>query len=195
MKITNLLALVAILTATLAPAAYAAIQGAPFIPEIDARFNCLESGYCPTGGSYAPPGFVSGTTAFTSLFNPAGGTVGNIGLSYWKADVAMAHVVGTYNTTIVLPAKTIIKQAWIYTKTQIVGATSTIAFQCVAANDILTATDETGKAADSIYAGTEVGTAATMLYSAAGCTVKLVVGTATITAGEAFLFLETIPAQ
>jgi hypothetical protein len=189
-------ALVFLLTLCTASLTHASIQGAPFGPEVDARFNCLESGYCATGGPYAPPGFSSGTAPFANLFQNAGGVFGNLGLSYWKADVVInGDVVGTYNTSIVLPAKTIIKQGWFYTKTAILPSGTTTALQCVSANDLLTATDETGVAANAVTALIPTGSAATMVYTSAGCTVKLVTAVHTATAGEWSVFLETVPAQ
>lgn len=180
-----MLALIPLIAA--APIASAALQGMPFLPEIDMRFNCLETGYCPTGGPYSPPGIQNGTGVF-----------GNLNSTYWKADIVLGTTAGTANTSIVLPAKTIIKQAWFITKTVTTPAGTTQAFNCDGAvnatSDILAATDETGLSINTITAGTETGTAANMHYSSAGCTVTVLTSIHNPTAGEVTLFLETVPA-
>lgn len=175
------------------PLAHASIQGAPFLPEIDARFNCLESGYC-SGGPYVPPGFAAGSLA-SSVLQQGYGSQGVFAQQLYKADVLInGDVAGNYNTTLVLPAKSIIRQAFIYTKAAITPSGTTTALKCASTGDILAATDETGNAANTIFSGVETGTAANMLYTSAGCTVVLTTAVHTATAGEWTVYLDVAPA-
>lgn len=186
------------------PMANAAIQGAPFIPEVDNRFNCLESGTCTGPGSGA--GFASGAvsgTALAALSVPwsalltgqATGAVGAFPETIYKATFSMIHTAATLNTGIVLPAKSIIKQAFFRVNVVPTPGGTTLAVQCVGANDVFTATDETGASIGNTIAGTETGTAATMLDVVAGCTVQYLIGTHTGTAGNITLFLDVVPAN
>jgi hypothetical protein len=146
----------------------AAISGAPFSPESDARFNCLESGWCPKGS------------------NP------HFGIFEDKVTLK-GMTAGAHNTRIVLPPKTIIKQAIIKVVTQVSAGGVSTALMCDNANDILSALDGNLVGA-ATYSGVETGTAANMHYSSAGCTVVLTTGAGTVTAGVWDVILETVPA-
>ena len=153
----------------------AALLGAPYMPEVDARFNALESSSVQQAGN-------SGNNFTTYLAK------GIINLT----NQSLALV----STPVVLPAMAIITQAYIYTETRIAPSGTTLALQCLTANDVLTATDETGNGPTTIYAGAEVGTAATMLFTGStGCTISAKGGTHTATAGLIDLFIQYVIAN
>jgi hypothetical protein len=100
----------------------------------------------------------------------------------------------TYNLGITLPAKSIIRQAWFYVKTQFVSAgNGTIALSCEDANNIFSAANITGTAADAITAGVPTGVASTMAKGiAANCNVIATIASSAYTAGVLNLFLEVV---
>ena len=149
----KLFAILALGLCLLNPAANAAILGAPYIPEVDSRFNALE-------------------TLFTYPNSIAGGT-GIFPSTTAKGIVTLTGTSGVYTSTgIVLPANAILEEAWVYTATQIQPTGTQLALQCITAGDVFAAADKTATAAGGIYSGVETGTAANMLYDASGCTVK-----------------------
>lgn len=161
----------------LSTSAHAMILNAPFPPEIDSRFNALEGVVSPGSTSFLLP------------------EVGNTGLFVQreaKAVMNMAVVAGTYPTQIVLPAKSLITQAFVFFESAITPSGTTTAIQCVGANDILSATDETGVAANGLLATIETGLAAPMLYTSTGCTVKVVTAVHTGTAGKIDIFVKYV---
>ncbi len=181
MKTKFLLILLALTSIT----AQASIKGAPFIPEEDARFNCLESGVCSgPGGPYV--GVSSGY-----------GYNGKAPMTVWKDDVTISgKAAGTYSTNIVIPANSIIRQAYVYVKQAVLPATTaTQAIQCNVANDILSAADKSGAAENTIFAGVPIGTAGTMISASVGCTVALKTTGSTATAGEWEILVETVPSN
>lgn len=181
----NLFLLLALLTAI---PSHAAILGAPFQPETDRRFDLIEnpaaSGVLPQGNLKGEKGLATGT----------GGTF----LSHHAK--AIFSVVGSFGATaiatpIVIPAGAIIERAYFLVDTQVAGATSTLAFQCNSAGDLLATASQTGVTAGSIIAGIPVGSPSTMVYTSAGCTVKYVIGTANITAGKLEMFIDYVVAK
>lgn len=172
--------------------ASAKILGAPFMPETDARFNCLEVG--SSAACKGQPGFTALSIPWANLIQgTATGAVGQFPISVWKQTVSAVVTAAAHNTSIVLPAKTLIRQAWIRINTAITPSGTTSAFSCLGANDIFTATDETGASAGAIVAGAETSTGATMLDVPSGCTVVYTGGAHTGTAGAIELFIETVP--
>ncbi len=192
----NFTALITLLLSLVSPlSAHAAILGAPYIPEIDCRFNALETGYVNNIGCPGGVGFQGGSIPISALRLGSTGLYGQFPKTYYKQDIVInGDTAGIYGVGPVIPAGTIITQAWIYVKTAVAPSGTTTALSCVTAGNILAATDESGQAAGSIFAGAETGTAGTMLYSAAGCTVALTTAVHTATAGEWTLYLETVGA-
>lgn len=174
--------------------ANAAIKGAPFIPEVDLRFNALETG---VAGQFND-GFKAGGIKAASLKDQAGNpdATGIYALKVAKSTFSMVgKVAGTYSLAPVLPAGAIIRQAWFEVAAQPAPSGTTIAFQCVSANDVFSAADETAASVGAIVAGVETGVASTMLYSSAGCTLKAVIAVHTATAGVLNLFVEYVVAN
>lgn len=177
----------------LAPAAYASRQGAPFIPEVDARFDCIESGFC-TGSSYTPPGFAAGSIVESKL--QALGNTGLNELRVAKATWSFAANGGAISTIplgVTIPANATMIRSWIYIKTAVTGtSTGTIAFKCANANDIFTATDETGSSSDTFVEGVQTGTAANFKKVTTACVVSIVIATQAMTAGVVDAFVEYV---
>lgn len=174
---------VVVLSLLFAVAANAAQIGVPFSPEADQRFDIIEN-------------------ANSKIVMPQGSLKGEVGHSgnsfvshHAKAIVSVVNGTGTYSTPIVLPPGAIVERAYALVDTQLVGATSTLAWQCNVANDILSAAAETGVAVGGIISGIPVGSPASMVYSSAGCTLKYVIGTAALTAGKLEFFVDYVVAK
>lgn len=166
--------------------AHAAILNAPYQPEVDQRFNAIEAGLANVGaagygGNY--PGIASGA-----------GVNGTYGDYIAKQVVPLTGVVvGTIALpSLVVPAGAIITQAYIKVNTAMTPSGTTLALKCINANDVFTATDETGASANAIVSGVETGTAATMLYTSAGCTINLTTAVHNFTAGAIEVFVNYI---
>lgn len=100
-------------------------------------------------------------------------------------------VIGAYNLGVALPAKTNITQGWYQIITQFTdGGVGTVALHCEDANNILTATDITGIAANTITTLAATGSAATMVKAiASACNITATVGGADQTAGKLVAFI------
>jgi hypothetical protein len=157
--------------------AHADIEGAPFIPEIDRRFNALEQGNhynynFPSGSidSHYSRQFVQATYNFAVN----GGAVGTHGLSGLS-----------------MPKNAIFIRSSAYSITQPVGAGATLSFFCAAAGDIVPATAPGAyAAAGASIDGTETGPAANFHYTAAPCNIQYTIAGAPLTAGEVTVYLE-----
>lgn len=161
-----------------ATGAQAAIIGAPFLPEVDTRFNNIEQ----------------------SLYSaPESGNSG-ISVSHHVKGIFNISASGTYTATntLLLPQNAIIQQAfWYSSASGTPPSGTTLAFQCDAANDVYTATDISTIQTNAITAGVETGTAATMhlVTTSGGCTPKAVLGVHNVTAGVVNLFLDYVLAK
>ena len=208
---TAVLALLA-LTST----AFAGIQGSPYPPEVDSRFNDIES----LASTKVMVGSSAGVATDVTVTGDV--TIGNTGVTAVGAgkilesmlQIPTAEALGakriarvTYDVAVdlgtvaahalgvTLPAKSIILQTWFYTVTQFVDAgAGTVAISCEDANNLYTATDITGIAVGTITAGAADGhAAATFVGSiAAACEVTATVATAAQSAGKLIFFIEYV---
>lgn len=156
--------------------AQAAIIGAPFLPEIDNRFNNIEQ----------------------SLYSNT--EAGNSGLfvSHHAKGIYNISTSGTYSpsNSVVIPPNAIIQQVFWYTSASgSPAAGATMSGQCNVANDLISGVSLTNMANNTITAGVPTGTAATMVYSSAGCTPKMVLGVSNVTAGVYNLFIDYVVAK
>ncbi len=167
-------------------AAHAAILGAPYIPEIDARFDSLEQGQTFKQGIY-PQGSADGPwvkhlVKATYDFTKQGGAVGN-------------HSLG-----VSIPAKSIETRTLIYSVTQpTTSASGTLAFYCVAPTipelkaSLLGSSYPAANA--SVIDGLQDGTAAKMSVVTTACTVGASIGTGALTAGKVVIWVEFLTHQ
>jgi hypothetical protein len=175
MKKLLMVAAATLLTTT----AFAALEGAPFQPHDDKRFDTNETN------------ITSLTTAQTQTAD--GNLVKRVVRANLDCGVSDCSV-GTVSMVQTLPANAIIYQSYWYTETQFVdGGSGTVAFHCEDANNIFTAADITGNADGSIVAGNATGVIATMTAAiAAECTITATIATAEQTAGVLTLFVEYV---
>jgi hypothetical protein len=171
-------------TLTLAHKSSAALLGAPYSPEIDARFNAIEVGspfnvFNPGyAGNY--PGIATGV-----------GVNGTFGDYIAKQIINMTGVaIGTTSlTAIPIPANAMITQAFFRVNTAYGPSGTTVAFQCLTTGDIFAATDKTGSAAGTIVSGIETGVATAILDVPNGCTPAMVTAVHPATSGQLELFI------
>lgn len=101
---------------------------------------------------------------------------------------------GTYALGVTLPASAILTQSYLkFNEVPVDPSTSTIAFSCASADDILSAADLTGQATGTLLAGIQDGTAANMLsLAASSCELTATVDAdaGALTAGSITLFVE-----
>lgn len=170
--------LLSLLLGLTALTANAAILGAPYMPEVDRRFDAIEQGAKIKQGVY-PQGSVDGVAIkhyakATYDFAKSGGAVGTIDLG------------------IGLPANAIITRSYVYSITAPTGSVgATLAFQCQNASDVLAATGfaSFGAAGASID-GASTGAASAFKYLTAACNIKAVIATAALTAGKLAVYVE-----
>jgi hypothetical protein len=169
----------ALLVLLLTTASYAAILNAPFMPEIDARFNALEGGNVipttyPIGSADGHE--IQGLAQATYDFSKVGGAI------------------GTYSLGVKLPANAIITQSYLYSITQpTTAASGTLAFQCQNANDIITATAAASySSAGAAIAGSSTAAASAFKYTTAACTIQATIATGALTAGKVTAFVEYV---
>ena len=165
-----------------APHARADIEGAPFIPEIDKRFNAIEQGNHYKTGSY-PAGAADGHYAQQSVqasynFSTVGGTA------------------GTYDLGVSLPKNAIITRSYLYSIKQPYGTSSPkIAFFCQTANNIYNPSNTLSVSADGTFAeGSQTGTAANMSVITAKCDISAVT-TGTIQSGLVTVYVDYVVHQ
>lgn len=92
-----------------------------------------------------------------------------------------------------LPLNAIVTRSIIAVKTQLTAPSgNTVALSCQAANDIKTATDMTGTAANGFVEGAQTGTTATMvkITSTAGCPMAVTVGGTALSTGYLDFFID-----
>lgn len=172
--------------------AYADIEGAPFMPESDKRFNAIEQGNHYKINSY-PVGAADGHWArqlamATYDFSSLGGS------STANPNGAGA---GIYDLKIALPANAIITQTWLYSLTKpTTSASGTLAFYCQNASDILAATAAASYAtAGASIDGSSTGAAAAFKYLTAACDIKAKIATGALTAGKVTAYVEYVVHQ
>lgn len=154
--------------------AHAAIVGTPFLPEEDSRYDLIEN---------------PASTAKVGSLKGEKGNSGSFVQHEAKGIFSIIGTAGTYTTPIVLPKNSVITQAFVFVEQAQLPSVNTVRLDCDASGDVLAAADESGVAANGFFSGVETGTAATMHYSSAGCTVKAVTN-GTMTAGKYDLIVD-----
>ena len=159
--------------------AHADLEGAPFLPEIDRRFDAIEQGNHIKSGSY-----------------PAGASDGHYVSQMAQATYdfsVQTGATGTYSLGVKLPANAIITESWVYSITKpTTSASGTLAFKCQNASDILAATAAASfaSAGASIDGSSTAATAANFKYTTAACTIQAVIATGALTAGKVTAYVE-----
>jgi hypothetical protein len=101
---------------------------------------------------------------------------------------------GTYSTGVALPAKAVITRSYFKIITQFVDAgAGTIAIFCEDANNIKTATDITGSAANAFVEGQSTGAASAFVRAiGAACNISVVIGGVDVSAGKLIGWVEYV---
>ncbi len=173
--------------------AFAALKGAPYMPESDARFNTLELadtalGVRMTAAEVQPS--VLATSAYTldglQPLRQARATI--------NCATAANCVVGAHSLGVALPAKALIIQSFYYSVVQPVsGGSGSIAVHCEDANNIITAANLTSKTVGTITTGVETGAASDMLAAIASpCNITATMTSADYTAGQLNVFVNYV---
>jgi hypothetical protein len=164
--------------------ARADIEGAPFIPEVDRRFNAIEQGNHYKYNSY-----------------PAGSADGHYTRQMAQATYDFAKVGGlstlSYDLGVSLPANAIITYAGIYSITKpTTAASGTLGFGCQNPGNILPqlAAASFGAAGVSV-AGTQTGAVANWSVVTAKCDITATIGVGALTAGKVTLYINYVVHQ
>lgn len=146
--------------------------------------------------------FAAGVASAASLLESDVQSAGTSGLQLARLaratyDTAGGQgVIGAHPLGVTLPAKAIIVKSFFFIKTQFVdGGAGTVALHCETANNILSAADITGLAANSINAGVSDGAVGNMKLIAAPCAITATVAGAEQTAGKLDIFVEYVVAE
>lgn len=175
---------------------------APFLPEVEQRFQNLEAGSSFTAGAIPTAALAAGAVTEAKLEVPtsSGLYVPRVARIVW--DPSSDNSVGTvasHASGITIPANAVIRQVWFFTKTSLVSTSNdgTLAVKCNNNNDIFSAADidSSSGVAGQVGAGVEVGTAATMLKVVAACNINFVVAVHPFTAGKMEWFIEYVIAE
>lgn len=163
-----------------------AFAAAPFLPEIEDRFQALEEAVSISDQS------ASGLYAKKVAKVIYDSTSGDNGSSTVDS--------GTHGMGVTLPAASLVTRSYLYVVNQLTSSgstgSSTLSFKCEDANNLKTATDMTASSAGAFIEGESTGTAASMKTGiAAACEISAVVGGHDITAGKVILFVEYVQGQ
>lgn len=179
MKAFLLTAAPLLLTIAIALTAKADIEGAPYIPEIDARFNALEQGnHIKTTYPYgaADGHYVEQLAQASYNFSTVGGAA------------------GVYSLGVSLPANAIITKSWVDYVTQVFGTSPKLGFECQTAQNIYNPVDPHTFASGTLKDGTQTGPAANMSTITAKCNISARVQGA-IASGLATVYIEYVVHQ
>ncbi len=165
MKI-SLLSLLAVLFSL---SSQAALRGSPFGPATDARFDAIESS---TNSGLGLQRLARATYDFAVQGGSSTATVKSLGVT--------------------LPANAIITRSYIYTLTQVAGASSLVALQCETANNIFSSADMTGITAGTITEGVSTGAASVFQKITAACNISAKITAAAVTAGKFDVFVQYV---
>jgi hypothetical protein len=166
----------------------------PYPPEIDKRFYQLEHPSGTTGQSLATGAVLVGNAAGKAAPVNAG-TNGNGVLHIAKATYdfsSMGGTIGAISLGVTIPANSTIIRSWIYTVTQVAGATSTVALSCANANDIFSAASMTSITAGTITEGVSTGAASAFKPVTTACPITATIATANLTAGKFNVYTEYV---
>jgi len=187
MKGFQMKSLILVLLLSLFPlSALADLEGAPYIPEIDARFNAVEQGnhFKTTCGSVGGVGscdghwarqLVSATYDFSTL---TGSSTLNAGI---------------YNLGVSIPANSIITESALYSGIKPSSVNSaTLGFYCQNSADIITDTlySSYGAAGVAINGSSSGATVGNFKYITAKCDVHAKIATGNLIAGRVTAFVE-----
>lgn len=156
--------------------AHAAILGAPFIPEIDKRFDAIEQGntYKNTYPAGAADSHYSRQLAQASYnFSTLGGAA------------------GVYSLKVALPKNAIIEKSWVDFVTQVYGTSAKLGFECQTAQNIYNPVTPDTFASGTLKDGTQTGSAANMSSITAACNISARVQ-GTILSGLATVYIEYV---
>jgi hypothetical protein len=169
------------ITFILAVSVFAAIKGAPFMPETDARMNLIENRAATLEAS-----------TLASAYIADGVLAKKIVRATLDCSTASNCTIGAHALGVALPAKSILTRTVYYVAVQGVSAGSgTIAVSCEDANNILTAANLTSYAVGSIRDGNQTGVSNTSVASiGAACNVTATIATGDYTAGKLNFFIE-----
>jgi hypothetical protein len=160
--------------------AYADIEGAPFMPESDKRFDAIEQGNHYPQGKY-----------------PAGATDGHYAKQLAQASYNFSVVggaAGLYDLKVGLPKNAIIEKSWVDFVTQVFGTSDKIGFECGTAQNIFNPRSPDTFASGALKDGTQDWTAANMSTISAACNIKARVQ-GTVLSGLATVYVEYVVHQ
>lgn len=166
----------------------------PFLPEVEKRFYQLEHPSGTTGASLATGAILVGNAAGKAAAINAG-TDGNGALHIAKATYDFAVQGGAQaalSLGVTIPANATIIRSWIYTVTQVAGASSTVALSCETANNIFSAAAMTSITAGTLTEGVSTGAASVFKPITAACLVTATIATANVTAGKFNVYVEYV---
>lgn len=165
--------------------AHADIEGAPYLPEIDARFNAIEQGNHFLNNSY-----------------PSGSADGHYVQQLAQATYNFAvqtGATGTYDLGVSIPANAIITRSYLYSITKpTTSASGTLAFYCNSSTNPefkLDLAAASYPAAGALAEGIQTGTAANMSVIATKCDVHASIKTGALTAGKVTLYINYVVHQ
>jgi hypothetical protein len=173
-------------------AAFAALRGSPYFPELDQRFVDAETSITTNAAN------ITALQALPANVGPTTEGISNLRIARVTYDVATdLGTVGAHGLGVSLPAKAVIIRSWFMINTQFVDAGSgTVALSCEDANNIKTATDITGEAVGAFVEGASTGAASAFISSiAATCEITATVATAAQTAGKLTLWVMYVVAD
>lgn len=173
---------------------------APFKPEVDSRFDQIESQtgdvtYSQTGTSYGVSVVGVGKITEAKQYPQTADGLHSKRIARATYDFAVhTGAQGAYSLGVALPAKALIMRSWIYVVTQMVDAGSgTMAIHCEDANNIKTATDLTGTAAGGFIEGAQTGAVSAAVGAiGAACNITATIGGADLSAGKFIVFVEYV---
>lgn len=191
-KITFLFAFLSCVTAT---NSFAAIQGAPYQPEIDSRFNNLESngsGFAAGAIPAAALGAASVTEAKLSVPTLNGLNASRTAKAQYDF-ATLGGAVGSVSLGVTLPAGAIIKRDFIYTITQVAGASAPlIAINCETANNIFSAASMNAVVAGTLTEGVSTGAASVFKKITSACPIAVTISSGAATAGKFDVFVDYV---
>lgn len=161
-------------------AAFGALQGSPFMPEIDSRFNLLEGSVINT--PHGAKQVLKATYDFSNATQLGGST----------ADIDLG---------VTLPANSLVTRSYIYIVTPLTGVLSvggtTTKISCTNDSNILVAKDLSQFAAGYMLDGIQTGASLVSIQLSAACNPKVRFGAPLngggVSAGKFNLYLEYVP--
>jgi hypothetical protein len=155
----------------------------PFVPKVITKVKALESKVASLDA-----------TASTASYIDDGILNVRVARASYSCTVSSDCAVGAHSLGVALPAKSLIRQSWVYNVVKPVSAgAGTVAFSCEDANNILTATNLTSVSSGDVTAGASTGVASTMVKAiAAPCNITATIASADYTTGQWNVFVEYV---